>query len=115
VLVQLGDMMRRWRFALALLALVGATGTGIVGAHAAIDAAVVDIADDHANACVVVGLVCAVGLAGVASLRAVRRQRLTRAVPERVPDAAPVMAWATVAARALEPPRLAARLCRFLT
>jgi hypothetical protein len=117
VVVQLGDTMRRWRLALAVLALVGATGTAIVGAHAAIDAAVVDATHEHADAdaCMVVGLVCAVALAGVACRRAVRPQRLRRVASDRVPDAAPVVAWAIVAARALEPPRRAARLCRFQT
>jgi hypothetical protein len=115
VLIALGNTARRWRLLLAVLALAGATGAGVVGAHSSIDAVVADAGDGHAEACALMGLVCAIGLAGVVARRAVRRQPADRRAPEAAPEELRSTSWRAMAVRALPPPPSPARLCRFLT
>ncbi len=76
VVIGLGHAMRRWRLALLVIALGSVIGIGAGATHGALDAsAAASAAHDHADTCVLVGLVCALVVSTVAPLRMASRPR----------------------------------------
>jgi hypothetical protein len=110
------ETMRRWRVLLLVVAFATMFGVGATAAHGALDASEpASIAEDHAEKCFVVGLVSALALAAVASVRRVRfggRERLS----ERVRDMTTQPLGHVVGTEDVgAPPPASPRLCRFLT
>jgi hypothetical protein len=107
--------MRRWRFALLVLALVSVIGIGAAVTHGAFDATEPAAAsNDHADTCILVGLVCALVVATVGQLRAVRPPRAARwlAAPLRAPWRRPSSPSGVAGSDRAPSP---ACLCRFLS
>ena len=107
--------MRRWRFVLLVLALVSVIGIGAVATHGALDAPeLAAAAQDHAESCLLVSLVCALVVATVASLRTVVPASARR-VAARAGRTWQRRSWQLAIAYARGPSPSPARLCRFLT